>query len=170
MLAPDKNARKRPKKATNLNRSSKPKGPKKDKKSLSLNALRKNFKELVDDDELLLMKIFDDAKIQSLLDEIPSDDGVKRRNRVYTPQVTLSLFVPQALSKDSGCKEMVTLLNKQRKKQQLSKVSTNPLNGFSLSVKVNSLLPEWSCLRSRMRGRSLLSTTPTSIESWHVSS
>ena len=129
MLAPNKNARKRPKKAPNLNRSSKTKTSrkdrKKDKKSLSLNAVRKKVTELVAADDLLLMKIFDDAKIQSILDEILIEDGVKRRDRIYTPQVTLSLFVQQVLTKDSGCKEMVTLLNKQRKTQRLSEVSTN---------------------------------------------
>ncbi len=129
MLAPNKNARKRPKKAPNLNPSSKTKTSrkdrKKDKKSLSLNAVRKKVTELAAADDLLLMKIFDDARIQSLLDEILVDDGIKRRDRIYTPQVTLSLFVQQVLTKDSGCKEMVTLLNKQRKAQQLSEVSTN---------------------------------------------
>ncbi len=109
MLAPDKNARKRTKKAPKLNRSSKTKTDRKDrkedKKSLSLNAVRKKVTELAAGDDLLLMKIFDDAKIQSLLDEIPVDDIIKRRDRIYTQQDTLSLFVQQVLTKDFGCKE-----------------------------------------------------------------
>jgi hypothetical protein len=90
-----------------------------------LNAIRKKVAELAAADDLLLMKILDNTRIQSLLDEILVEDGKKHRNRIYTPQVTLSLFVQQVLRKDSGCKEMVTLLNKQRKTQQLSEVSTN---------------------------------------------
>lgn len=129
MLAPAENARKRPTKVPNLNRSSKTKtgrkDRKKDKKSLSLNAVRKKITELAATDDLLLMKVFDDARIQLILDEILIEDVIKRRDRIYTPQVTLSLFVQQVLTKDSGCKEMVTLLNKQRKTQQLSEVSTN---------------------------------------------
>ena len=90
-----------------------------------MNAVREKVSELAAADDLLLLKIFDDKKIQSLIDEILGDESTKRRNRIYTPQVTLSLFVQQVLSKESGCKEMVTLLNKQRKTQQLSEVSTN---------------------------------------------
>lgn len=129
MLAPTKNARKRPKIAPNLNASSKTKTSQKDrkkeKKKLSLDMVRKKVTELAGTDELLLLNIFSDAKIESLLNEIHGKNASKRRDRVYTPQVTLSLFVQQVLSKDAGCKEMVTLLNKQRKAQRRSAVSTN---------------------------------------------
>jgi hypothetical protein len=80
---------------------------------------------LIAADELLLPKVFDNAKIQLILDEIGCADGVNRRDRIYTTHTTLMLFVQQVLTKDAGCKEMVTLLNKQRKAKQLPAVSTN---------------------------------------------
>lgn len=129
MQKSNKDARKRPKSQPNLNLSSKTKKTlndrKKKKKSLSLNTVRMKVNELGATDDLLLMKIFDDAKIESIIDEILEEFSVKKRDRIYTPQITLSLFVQQVLSMDAGCKEMVTLLNKQRKAEKLSEVSTN---------------------------------------------
>jgi hypothetical protein len=112
-----------------LNQSSKTKTArdkrKKDKKQLSLHTVRQRVEELMANDDLRLMKVFDNSKIKSILSEIDGTDGVCRRDRIYTTQTTLMLFVQQVLTKDAGCKEMVTLLNKQRKAKNLSAVSTN---------------------------------------------
>ena len=102
MQKSNKDARKRPKSQPNLNLSSKTKKTlndrKKKKKSLSLNTVLLKVNELGAADDLLLMKIFDNAKIESILDEILGESSVKQRDRIYTPQITLSLFVQQVLS------------------------------------------------------------------------
>ncbi|XZE20427.1 IS4 family transposase [Pirellulaceae bacterium SH449] len=128
MLAPRKDApRSRPARAK-LNRSSRTKTPqanrKAPKKKQSLNEVRSKVKAMLDSDELLLPKLFDNASINAMLSEI-RPETVVRRNRLYTIPITISLFVQQVLSKNRGCKEVITLLNKQRKQQQLSEVSTN---------------------------------------------
>ncbi len=128
MIAVQNQVAPRSKPSPKLNRSSRTKtsrkNRKKDKRTLTVNEVRKKVQAMIESDELLLRKVFDDATIQAILDEI-SGDKSKRRDRIYTPQVALSLFVQQVLTKDAGCKEMVTLLNKQRKAQQLSAASTN---------------------------------------------
>lgn len=128
MLAPRKDARSRRPTRAQRNRSSRTKTASADrkpaKKRLTLKAVRRKVKALLDSDELLMPKLFDEAAVQALLQQIEPTDVV-RRDRVYRVPVTLSLFVQQVLSKDRGCKEVITLLNKRRKAEQLSEVSTN---------------------------------------------
>jgi len=129
MLAPRADARpSRRKRRAQLNRSSRTKTSRKDrkqdKKRQTLNDVRKKVETMSDSDQLLLPKVFNDASVEALMAEVcPSE--VVRRKRIYSVPVTLSLFVQQVLSKDRGCKEVVTLLNKRRKAEQLSEVSTN---------------------------------------------
>ena len=128
MLAPRSNAQARRKRLANLNRSSKTKTSrnerKEDKKKLTLDDVRKQVKVMIDLDQLLMSKIFDDATIEQIYGEL-SPQGSEHRNRIFTIPVTLSLFVQQVLVKNRGCKEVISLLNKKRKAENLTEVSTN---------------------------------------------
>ena len=96
---------------------------KKSKKRSSVKQMQRKIESIIAADQLLLLKLFDVAAIESILNGC--SDQVKRRHRVYTVPTTLSLFVQQVLMKGRGCKEVVTLLNQKRKEQQLREVSTN---------------------------------------------
>lgn len=128
MLAPQENVCGRRTTPAKLNPSSRTKTAQKDrktsKKKLSLNAVRSMVEAMLDSDDLLMPKLFDVASINALLQEL-EPEGVARRERVYSVPVTVSLFVQQVLSNNCGCKAVVTLLNKHRKQEQLSEVSTN---------------------------------------------
>lgn len=128
MLAPKKNVVSRRAQRAKFNRSSRTKTATKDrkrgKKKQTLNSVRKKVQAMVDSNELLFPKLFDDASVNVLLQELDSEE-VTRRVRVYSIPVTLSLFVQQVLSHGRGCKEIVTLLNQGRKAAGLSEVSTN---------------------------------------------
>lgn len=129
MPTPQSNQEPRRKRQAKLNRSSRTKTShnerKQNKKRISLDDVRQKVKSLCESNELLLPKLFDDQAIESLLQELCPDDTITRRNRIFTLPVTLSLFVQQVLSKDCGCKEVITILNRQRKRDNLSEVSTN---------------------------------------------
>jgi hypothetical protein len=128
MLAPRSNAPKRRPRRAKLNRSSRTKTSredrKKDKEVSSVKQFELKIETMLRADELLLPKLFDDALIEAILSEDISDQ-TSRRKRVYTVSTTLSLFVQQVLVKDRGCKEVVALLNRKRQEQQLRQVSTN---------------------------------------------
>ena len=128
MIAPKSDVKKpRPRRAK-LNSSSRTKTSredrKKDKDPSSVKQFQYKIEKLLKADELLLPKLFDDAMIEAVLSNNSSDQK-SRRQRIYTVSTTLSLFVQQVLMKDRGCKEVVLLLNKKRKDQQLREVSTN---------------------------------------------
>jgi hypothetical protein len=131
MIVPTTTVPPRPQKPPTANRSSRTKTPrqagKKNKPSLTLNTVRKKVQEMHDTDQLLLMKVFDDETIKTTLDKFDSK-SIKRRERIYTPQITLSLFVQQVLTKDATCLNSVTLLNKIRKAKQLSEASLNTIS------------------------------------------
>ena len=97
---------------------------KKDKKTTSVKETQAKIETMIESDELLLPKLFDDASIDSILQKDQSGT-TRRRQRVYTVPTTLSLFMQQVLTKDRGCSEVVTMFNKKRKEQQLREVSTN---------------------------------------------
>ena len=122
MLAPESSS------TSKSNRSSKTKTTRNDRKqhktTLKFENVQDKLQAMLDNDELLLPQVLDDAMIQTKLAEF-TDGMADSRDRIYTPQVTLSLFVQQVLTKDKGCQEMVTLLNKQRKARQIPPVSTN---------------------------------------------
>lgn len=111
-----------------LNRSSRTKTSredrKKDKEAASVSQFEFKIKRMMESDELLLPKLFDDEVIESILGENSSAQKPRRR-RVYTVPTTLSLFVQQVLMKERGCKEVVLLLNRKRQGEQLRPVSTN---------------------------------------------
>jgi hypothetical protein len=129
MLAPRSDAPPRRKVPAKLNLSSRTKTSrserKQNKKRISLDDTRLKVESLCQSGELLLPKLLDDQEIESLLRELCPDDTTSRRNRIFTIPVTLTLFVQQVLSKDCGCKAVIAMLNKQRKKDNLSEVSTN---------------------------------------------
>lgn len=128
MLAPRSKTPSRHDRLAKLNLSSKTKTSrkdrKKDKKKLTLNDVQMKVKAMVDSDQLLMSRIYDDAAIELICEEVSPDDSL-RRNRIFSTPVTLSLFVQQVLMKNRGCKEVVSLLNKQRKAEHLPEVSTN---------------------------------------------
>ena len=129
MVAARPNAKKpRPRRAQ-LNPSSRTKtsreNRKKDKKRSSVKQFEREVDRRLKDDDLLLPKLFDADAIEDILNEETSVHPVRRRQRIYTVPITLSLFVQQVLMKDRGCAEVVKLFNKERKKQQLPEVSTN---------------------------------------------
>lgn len=145
MLAPPKESRPRRPARAQLNRSSRTKTAAADrkpaKKKQTLDAVRRKVKAMADSDELLLSKLFDDSSVKALLQKIDPKEVV-RRDRVYSVPVTLSLFVQQVLSKDRGCKEVITLLNKRRKAEQLSEVSTNTTSYCGARMRIPLLLIE----------------------------
>ncbi len=127
MLAPRPAAPKRRPRRAKLNSSSRTttsrEDRKKDKDASSVKQFEYKIKKLIEADELILPKLFDDAAIAAILNEDAS--APPRRQRVYTIPTTLSLFVQQVLVRDRGCKETVLLLNRKRKEQHLRPVSTN---------------------------------------------
>lgn len=96
----------------------------KDKKRSSVKRYEAKIEKMLKNNELLLPKLFDDAVINAFLGKDSSEDK-KRRQRVYTVPITLSLFIQQVLAKDRGCKETVALFNRMRQLDQLPEVSTN---------------------------------------------
>lgn len=112
-----------------LNKSSRTKTArsrrKKDKKPFSLDQARLKVEKLIESGELLLPKLFNDQVIESLIAEHPGGSKIKSRKRVFTVPVTICLFMQQVLTKDVGCKSVVTLFNKQRKTEGLEPVGTN---------------------------------------------
>ena len=86
--------------------------------------IRTQVKVMTDSDQLWMSKIFDDATVEQIYRELSPQDS-EHRKRIFTIPVTLWLFVQQVLSKDRGCKEVVGLLNKKRKAENRSEVSTN---------------------------------------------
>lgn len=91
------------------------------KKKLKFAQAKKIIECLKASNSLLLLKVFDSKTIRRLWEEL----GCKGRDRVYTPELTLSLFVQQMLSKGTGCQEMVHRLNAQRRKENLYPISTD---------------------------------------------
>lgn len=145
MLAPQNDARPRRPVRAQLNRSSRTKtaaGARKPaKKKQTVEAVRAKVRGLSDSGELLLPKLFDEASINVLLQQVDPKERV-RRDRVYNVPVTLSLFVQQVLSKDRGCKEVITLLNKRRKAEQLPAVSTNTTSYCGARARIPLVLIE----------------------------
>jgi hypothetical protein len=127
MLAPRPDAKTRRSRRAKLNKSSRTKtvrkNRKKDKEASSVKQFERKIEKMMKADELLLPKLFDDAAIEAILGESKSDQ--KSRKRVYTVPITLALFVQQVLMKDRGCKEVVLMFNRNRKEQQLRQVSSN---------------------------------------------
>jgi hypothetical protein len=72
-------------------------------------------------DQLLLPKVFGPEMIREILDSIPSD--VRKRDRFYTPEVAISLFVQQMLMEHCGCLKMVHVFNRIRMKRGQVEVS-----------------------------------------------
>jgi Transposase DDE domain len=91
------------------------------KKKLKFAQAKKIVESLKASNSLLLLRIFDSKTIRRIWEEL----GCSGRNRVYTPELTISLFVQQMLSKGTSCQEMVLRVNAQRKKDHLVPISTD---------------------------------------------
>ena len=87
MLAPRSDAPKRRPRRAKLNTSSRTKtsraNRKKDKKPTSVKQVQVKIETMIKSDQLLLPKLFDDAAIESILQEDRSDQ-TPRRQRIYT--------------------------------------------------------------------------------------
>jgi len=88
MIVPPKSVPPRPQQPPKIKRSSRTKTTRqiyqKNKPALTLKAVRNKVQELLDSDQLLLMKVFNDATIKAALAEF-ADDNIERRDRIYTP-------------------------------------------------------------------------------------
>lgn len=127
MLAPRPGAKKHRSRRAKLNKSSRTKtvrqNRKQNKQASTVKQFEHRIEKMIQANELLLPKLFDDAAIEAILGE--SKPVKKPRQRIYTVSTTLTLFVQQVLMKDRGCKEVVLLFNRNRKEQQLRQVSCN---------------------------------------------
>jgi hypothetical protein len=91
------------------------------KKRLKFAQAKKIVENLKASNSLLLLKVFDSKTIRGIWEELECSG----RERVFTPELTLSLFVQQILSKGTSCQEMVHRLNAQRRDEHLVPVSTD---------------------------------------------
>lgn len=165
MIAERRNAQKRRKRRAKLNRSSRTRtrreDRKKDKTPSSVKQFEYRIEKLIKAGQLLLPKLFDDACIEGILAD--SQPQQKSRKRVYTVPITLSLFVQQVLMKERGCKEVVLLLNKQRQEQQQRQVSCNTTSYCDARARIPLFLVE-ALLRKTSQ---LASDQLTDKQLWH---
>ena len=95
--------------------------------------LQQRIEDLLGVGQVRLSSVFDEDNIQELCNEL----GLEYRERVFTPAVTLGLFVSQTLSRDDACSTVVMKFNRERKRQGLPPVSTDA----SAYCKARSRLP-----------------------------
>jgi hypothetical protein len=71
--------------------------------------------------ELQLSDVFSDEEIHGFCGQL----NHKFRSRIFTPAITLGLFIRQVLSRDDACSTMTIQLNRIRKNKGLTPVSTD---------------------------------------------
>ena len=52
--------------------------------------------------------IFDDMLPETMIQQILTEEGISYRNRLYTPIITLWMWLHQVLDKDKSCKNAVS--------------------------------------------------------------
>jgi len=89
------------------------------KKLLRFDEILKRLERLKALDEIRLHHLFDDEEIHQMCDTL----NIEFRDRVFTPAITLGLFVSQVLSRGDACITVMAKFNRERKDRGLSPVS-----------------------------------------------
>ena len=89
------------------------------KRLRSFHEILERIKRLKAQDEVRLHHLFDDEEIHRMCATL----NVEFRDRVFTPAVTLGLFVSQVLSRGDACITVMAKFNRERKDRGLSPVS-----------------------------------------------
>lgn len=117
MLAPRKTTTQSRRKA----KKPKTRSRRKNRRSLSRQQVKSKIEAMRSSGQLLLPQVFDDQTIRDILTEL----GHTNRKRIFTPEITVALFVQQVLSEHCGCQKMLHEFNKQRKRENLCEVSAD---------------------------------------------
>lgn len=103
------------------------------KKRMSSEQVKKRIRALKKKGELQLSDLFSDDDIHYFCEQL----NHKFRCRIFTPAITLGLFVRQVLSRNESCSTIAIHLNRLRKNQGLTPVSSDA----SAYCKARSRLP-----------------------------
>lgn len=101
---------------------------------------------------------FSDALSKERITEVLQQWGVEYRDRLYTPWVTLWVFLSQVLSADQSCRNAVARLLSFRVAQGLSRCSTRTNTYCDARQRLPEQLIEWLV---RQTGRELQQQAPT---------
>ena len=91
------------------------------KKLLCFDEILNRLERLKALDEIRLHHLFDDEEIHQMCDTL----NIEFRDRVFTPAITLGLFVSQVLSRGDACITVMAKFNRERKDGGLLPVSEN---------------------------------------------
>jgi hypothetical protein len=91
------------------------------KRLIRFDEIRKRLERLKAMEKIRLHHLFDDAEIHQMCNTL----NVEFRDRVFTPAITLGLFVSQVLSRSDACSTVMTNFNRERKDNGLSPVSSD---------------------------------------------
>jgi len=94
------------------------------KPSLSIRQARVAAELARDSGNLLLLQVFDSQTIRRITNDLLLGQRVTR-DRAFTPEITVGLFVQQALSERCGCQKIVHEHNTTRKRQGQSQLSSD---------------------------------------------
>ncbi|MEZ6032194.1 MAG: IS4 family transposase [Planctomycetaceae bacterium] len=89
------------------------------KKIISFEQIRQRLEKLKTQDKIRLHHLFDDEQIHRMCDTL----NFEFRERVFTPAITLGLFVCQVLSRADACTTVMARFNRERKDRGLPPVS-----------------------------------------------
>lgn len=95
------------------------KGRPEKKHALTLDDIRLRLERLRRRDQIRLDHLFHDEQIHQMCDKLK----LEFRDRVFTPAITLGLFVSQVLSRGDACTTVMARFNRERKHQGLAAVS-----------------------------------------------
>ena len=103
------------------------------KRQRSFDEILERLKRLKAQDEIRLHHLFDDEEIHRMCGALTIDF----RDRVFTPAVTLGLFVSQVLSRGDACIAVMAKFNRERKDRGLPPVAEDA----SAYTKARAMLP-----------------------------
>ena len=89
------------------------------KQLISFDEIRKRLERLKALEKIRLHHLFDDEEIHQMCDTL----NLEFRDRVFTPAITLGLFVSQVLSRGDACITVMAKFNRERKDKGLTPVS-----------------------------------------------
>ena len=91
------------------------------KRLIRFDEILKRLERLKAMEKIRLHHLFDDEEIHQMCNTL----NVEFRDRVFTPAITLGLFVSQVLSRSDACSTVMTNFNRERKDNGLSPVSSD---------------------------------------------
>ena len=83
--------------------------------------VQKQIEMLGQADQLVFTRLIEEEVVEQLLEEL----ACHGRHRIYTPHVTLTAFLGQAISEDGSCQQAVHRINKHRCSQGLPPASVD---------------------------------------------